>query len=181
MNHILLEIFHQKKILLGVVLVLVLVNIVLSVAVSSYQLPALTATQTKWSDLRRQVALGSYADAASVYRQAAVDIEKLKSQIPPKREFARVLSDLIEMASSSAVSMGTMTYKPLPVTAEGLLPYQLSLSVNGGYAAVKSFLADLQKNPELVVVDSISLANSDLYVELVVMDLHITVYLREGA
>jgi hypothetical protein len=56
----------------------------------------------------------------------------------------------------------------------------LSLSVSGGYAAVKSYLSDLQSNPELIVVDTVTFSNSDLFVENVVMDLHLTVYLREG-
>ena len=178
MKHILVEILHQKKIMLIVTLVLLLLNIALGAVVSTYQIPALDAVRSRWSDLRRQVALGNQVDAASLYRQGVEDLEKLTSKIPPKRDFARVLSELIEMASSSAVSMGAMTYKPLPVTADGLLPYQMSLSVGGGYAAVKSFLADLQKNSELLVVDSISLSNGDPYEEHVIMDLHITVYLR---
>ncbi|HIJ96837.1 MAG TPA: hypothetical protein HPP94_14080 [Desulfuromonadales bacterium] len=181
MNHILVEIFRQKKIMLAVVLVLLLLNIVLGFTVSAYQIPALAAVQLKWSELRRQAALGNRADASAMYRQGAEDLGKLTSRIPLKRDFARVLSDLIEMAASSAVSMGTMSYKPLPVTVEGLLPYQLSLSVGGGYAAVKSFLSDLQKNSELLVVDSLSLSNSDPYEERVIMDLHITIYLRGGA
>ena len=181
MNQMVAEILRQKRVLLGTVLLLLLLNIVLGVVIFSYQNPALAAVQLKWSEVRRRTAIGEHVDAASLYRQGSADLEKLKLKIPPKRDFARVLSDLLEMASSSAVSMGTMSYKPVPVAEEGLYCYQLSLSVSGGYAAVKSYLADLQKNPELVVIDSISLANSDPYVEQVVMDLRIAVYLREGA
>ena len=56
------------------------------------------------------------------------------------------------------------------------------MTVSGSYAAVKSFLGDLQKNSELVIVDSIGLTNSDLYEENVVMDLKLSIYLqgREG-
>ncbi len=45
--------------------------------------------------------------------------------------------------------------------------------------AVKSYLFDLQNNQELIVVDSVSFSNKDLYSENVVMDLRVTVYLRE--
>jgi len=105
----------------------------------------------------------------------------VKGKIPEKRQFARVLSDLLEAAASSGVGVGAISYKPLQIKEEALLSYQLSLSVSGGYAAVKSYLADLQGNPELIVVDTVSFSNSDPFVENVVMDLRITVYLREGA
>ena len=57
------------------------------------------------------------------------------------------------------------------------------MTVGGSYAAVKSFLSDLQRNGELIVVDSISLSNSDLYEENIIMDLRLTIYLqgKEGA
>jgi type IV pilus assembly protein PilO len=106
-----------------------------------------------------------------LYRQGVSDLEKLNSRIPLKREFARVLSDIIETTSDSGVAVGAISYKPVTIKDEALLSYQLSFAVSGDYAAVKSCLSDLQQNPELVVVDSITLANSDLYEEKVVMNL----------
>lgn len=181
MNRILIEILREKKIVISLVLVLVLINIALIIFVGSYQANALAAAQTKWSELRRQNAALGHADAAALYRQGSLDLEKLKTRIPAKREFGRVLSDLLESAASSGVTVGTISYKPVTIKDEELLSYQLSYSVNGSYAAVKSCLADYQKNPELVVVDDISLVNNDAFAESVTMNLHITIYLREGA
>ena len=42
-------------------------------------------------------------------------------------------------------------------------------------------LKSVQWANELIVVDAVSFSNSDPFVENVVMDLRITVYLREGA
>lgn len=179
MKQYLYEIFRQKRRHLGIILFLVLLNAVLGGAVSLYQLPLLAELQTKWSDLRRQGSSGQ--DPASLYKQATADLKKISERIPEKRDFARVLSDLIESAASSAVEVGAITYKPVQLKEEPLLSYQLSLTVSGSYAAVKSYLADLQQNRELLVVDSVSFSNSDLYTENVVMNLKITVYLREGA
>ena len=181
MKQYLFEIVRQKWRLLSIILVLLLLNVVLGVVVSSYQLPELADLQARWNDLRRQSARSGAVDAAALYQQGTADLEKLKTRIPEKREFARVLSDLIEAAASSAVEVGTISYKPVQIKEEPLLSYQLSLSVTGRYAAVKSFLSDLQNNRELLVVDSVELSNSDLYNENVVMALHVTVYLREGA
>lgn len=182
MNLILIEIIRQKKIVLAVVLSLILVNLILTVVIASHQEPALVLSRSKWNDLRNLIARSGRVDASALYRQGTTDLENLNNRIPPKREFARVLSDLFETASNSGVTTGAISYKPLPVKDEALLfSYQLSLSVSGDYAAVKSYLSDLQQNPELIIVDSISLANNDLFVENVLMNLNITVYLREGA
>jgi hypothetical protein len=57
------------------------------------------------------------------------------------------------------------------------------MSVGVRYAAIKSFLADLQKSTEMIIVDSMSISKRDLYEENVTLDLKLTVYLqgKEGA
>ena len=181
MTQYVFEIVRQKWRLLSAILFLLLLNAILSVFVSAYQLPLLADLRIRWSELRRQSARTGYMDTAALYRQGTVDLEKLQARIPEKREFARILSDVFEAASSSAVEVGAISYKPLQIKEASLLSYQLSLSVNGSYAAAKSYLSDLQNNPELLVVDSVAFSNSDALVENVVMDLRITVYLREKA
>lgn len=181
MKQYLYEILRQKWRLFAVILSLVLLNAMLWGFVSMYQLPRLSELQARWTDLRRQSGRGVSADPATLYRQGAADLEKLKKMIPEKREFARVLSDLLESAAGSAVEIGTISYRPVQLKDEPLLSYQMSLSARGSYAAVKSYLADLQQNRELLVVDAVSFSNRDLFTENVVMDLKITVYLREGA
>lgn len=181
MKRYLLEIISQKWRLLLVIFILIVLNVIFGIVVSVYQLPALTDLQTKWSNLRRQAAGAGKVDATTLHTQGSADLEKIKGLIPEKREFARVLSELYEFAASSAVEVGTVSYKPVPIKEESLLSYQLSFSVTGSYAAVKSYLADLQKYPQFIIVESVSFSNSDLFVESVLMDLRLTVYLREGA
>ncbi len=181
MKQYVLEILRQKWRLLSIILTLLLLNVALGVVVSSYQIPLLADLQTKWNSLRRQAAGAGQVDATALHQQGSADLEKLKAKIPEKRQFARVLSDLLEAAASSGVEVGPISYKPEQIKEEALLSYQLSFSVSGGYAAVKSYLSDLQKNPELIVVDTVTFSNSDPFVENVVTALRITVYLREGA
>jgi len=181
MKRYVFEIVRQKWRHLSIILFLLLLNILLDVVVSAYQIPSLADLQTKWSSLRRQTARAGQVDTATLHQQGTADLEKLKARIPEKREFARILSELLEAAASSAVVIGPISYKPVSIKEEALLSYQLSFSASGRYAAVKSYLSDLQKNPELIVVDTVSFSNSDPLVENVVMALRITVYLREGA
>lgn len=175
-----LEIVRQKWRIISIILALLLLNVILSAVISVYQRPLLAELQSKWGSLRHQVARNGKIDAVTLYQQGSADLETLNAAIPEKRYFARVLGDLLEGAAGNAVEIGTISYKPVPLKEEKLLSYQLSFSVNGSYAAVKSYLADLQDNPELLVVDTVSFANNDLFVENVAMNLLITVYLREG-
>jgi type IV pilus assembly protein PilO len=181
MKQLVFEIVRQKWRLLSSIAVMLLLNVVLSLVISSYQLPSILSLQTKWSEVRQKAARSGRVDADTLYKQGVADLEKVKAAIPEKREFARILSDILEAASVSNVEVGAITYKPDQNKEELLLSYQLSLSVSGSYAAVKSYLSDLQKSQELMVVDMVTFSNSDMYVENVVMDVRLTVYLRGGA
>lgn len=181
MKEALLEIVRLRKWWLLCAGLLLLLCVGLSVAVDGYQKPKIAARREKWSELRRQVAVAGNRDLSALYRKGNADLAALRERIPPRRQFPRLLGDILEQASSSGVSMGPITYKPRQLGQERLLAYELSLGVSGGYAAVKSFLADLLKSRELLVVDEVTLTNADLFEENVTMDLRLTVYLREDA
>jgi len=183
MNLALLEVFKQKKPTLVMAVVLLLINVGLYAVTSGYLEPRIASSRTTWADLRQRVAVAGRADVATIYRQGGDDLKKLQARIPVKRQFARVLGDILDAAASSAVVTGNISYKPQTIKDQDLLAYSISMSVSGSYAAVKSFLADLQKNSELVVIEGVSFSNNDLYEENVVMDLKFTIYLqgKEGA
>jgi type IV pilus assembly protein PilO len=184
MKQALLELLQEKKRTLIVALVLLVLNIGLYAVTAGYLEPMVSASQSKWNGLRQRVAVAGRVDVATVYRQGVDDLKKLTAKIPVKRQFPRVLGDILDAAASSAVITGNISYKPQTVKGrDDLLVYGISLTVGGSYAAVKSFLADLQKNSEMIVIDGISLSNSDLFEEKVILDLRLTVYLqgKEGA
>lgn len=181
MKDALLEIVRLRKWWLLCACLLLLLFLGFTIAVDGYQKPKIAAQRERWSELRRQVALAGSRDLSALYRQGNADLAALRERIPPKRQFPRLLGELLEQASSSGVSVGQITYKPRQLGQDRLLVYELSLGVSGGYAAVKSFLADLLKSRELLVVEEVGMTNSDLFEENVTMDLRLTVYLREDA
>ncbi len=90
------------------------------------------------------------------------------------------MGGIFDTAASDSVRVGSVSYKPSVVKGNSaLLSYGITLSVNGSYAAVKNFLADMQKNGELIVIDGVTMSNNDPYEENVAMDLRLTVYLQE--
>lgn len=181
MRTALLEIFRLKKTFVLAIVPLALLTAALFIIVDVYQEPKIAAAQLKWSGLRRQVAFTGRGDVSAIFRQGAADLERLRTRIPPKRQFPRLLGEILEQAASCGVTTGSMTYKPHLIRGESLLTYELTMAVSGSYAAVKNFLADLRNNRELVVVNTFSLTNSDLFEENLTMDLHLTIYLREDA
>lgn len=181
MKLVVLELLRLKKRSLIAIVLLLLTNVVLLSLVNGYQKTALAESQAAWNNLRSRVAAADRGDVNVAYRQGKSDLEKLRSMIPLRRQFPRVLGDILETAASSGVVPGPINYKPQVLKDENLLAYAVSMSTSGSYAAVKSFLSDLQKNHELVVIDGISLTNSDPFVESVLLELRLTVYLREGA
>ena len=184
MKQALKELFQQKRRPIIALVVLLLLNIGLYVAVNAYLAPAIVTSQATWNDLRQRVAVVGKADVASVYSRGTDDLKKLSTKVPVKRQLPRVLGDILDSAASSGVITGAVNYRPQVVKGrDDLLVYDVSMTVSGSYAAVKSFLGDLQKNSEMVVVDSINLANTDLFEENVVMAVHVSIYLqgREGA
>lgn len=181
MKEALLEILRLKKRLLIPLVLLLVLTIALFVVVDLYQEQEIAAAQLKWGELRRQVAGAGVRDVSATFRQGRADLETLQGRIPTKRQFPRLLGEILEQAASSGVATGPINYKPHVLKEQKLLAYELSLGVSGGYAAIKSFLADLLKNRELIIVEDVSFTNSDLYEENVTMDLHLTIYLREDA
>jgi len=180
MNQILKEIVRTRRRILSVILVLLLLNCAVLVLLKGYLSSSISEGQEKWSDLRRRVAVAGQNDASMVYRRGKTDLEHFKAHIPSKNRFPGMLAEIFETAESDGVKIGGVSYKPSVVKGnQALLSYGIIMTVNGSYAAVKNFLADMQKNGELVVIEGMTMANNDLYEENVVMNLHLTVYLQE--
>lgn len=181
MRQILLELFRLERRSLVAIVALVLINCLLFAVIGVYQVPALDHARRACNELRGRVTALGRSDVTSIYRQGKGDLEKIRAMIPVKRDFPRVLGEVMDVIAANNLSLGAVTYKPQRVKDEELLAYAVSLSITGQYAGVKSLLADLQKERDLVVIDGIDLKNSDPFEEHVTMDLRLTVYLREGA
>ena len=159
------------------VAVLVVLNIGLFAYSSAYLQPQLTGLQQKWSEMRLQAASGALIDPASVYRQGRADLETWRGRIPPKKEFAAFIGELFETATNNTLTVGAITYKPAKVKGEDLLAYSIGFNVSGKYAAIKSFIADIEKLKEIAVIDNISLSGKSDE-ESVAMRVQMTAYFR---
>jgi type IV pilus assembly protein PilO len=162
---------------------LALLNLALALYLSIWQQPELAKAQSDWFARRSALASGQSIGTAARYRNGVRDLALFEKRYIPKKEFAGFLSVLFDTAKSNSLSVKGITYKPGPVKGEaGLLSYGISFNVSGKYPAVKSFIADLNRFPEMVTLDSLSLASTSKTEESVDLKVELTAYLKmEGA
>lgn len=180
MIQVLLELLQQKKRTIIAAVALLVLNVAFAALVAGYLQPRIDKSLVQRNDLRQRVAASDKIDIGTIYRRGTDDLKTLFAKIPAKREFSRVLGELLDSASANSLEIGNISYKPQGIKDRKLLAYGLAMTVNGTYAGLKSYLGDLQNFENMVVIDGISFTKNDLYEELVSMDLHLTVYLQGG-
>jgi type IV pilus assembly protein PilO len=181
MMPVLLEIARLKKKALLFVALLLVANICLYVGIDYYLRPELSSTQLQWSELRRKVAASARMDVNALYKQSKDDLAKIAERLPLKREFPRLLGDILEIADANNLASGNISYKPEMVKDHNLQAYAVTMNVSGSYAGIKSFLSDILEIDEMAVIDSLAISQSDQMTEKVTMSLKLTVFMREGA
>ncbi|RII27039.1 MAG: hypothetical protein CXR31_07185 [Geobacter sp.] len=165
---------------LAVVLLLVILNCGLFFYSAYSQQPRLQNLRQQWTEKRR--AGGGVRDVAGIYRQGTGDIATWRGRITPKKDFARLIGTLFDMASSSSLKVGAVSYRPVPVKQDNLLAFSISFSASGKYAAVKSFIADLMRTKEILILDNIKLSSTKTTEEAIDMKIELTAYFKtEGA
>jgi len=162
------------------IIILIFINAGLYAYSAAYQEPHLAGLQIRWAEERRLAAGEAVVDAAAVYRQGTSDLATWRKRIAPKKEFARFIGGIFETAGNNSLKVGAITYKPERVKGEDLLAYSLSFNVSGKYAAVKSFIADIERLRDIAVIDNISL-NGKATEESVTLKLQLTAYFRTEA
>jgi Tfp pilus assembly protein PilO len=171
------QIFIARRNCFIAIIILILINAGLYLYYSAYQESHLASLHNKGSDKRLETAGKTAVNMAAVYRQGTGDLAAWRARIYPKKEFTRFIGDLFETAANNSLKVGAITYKPDMVKGEGLLAYSVGFSVSGKYAAIKSFIADLERLREIAVIDNISL-NGKSTEETVDMKLQLTAYFR---
>ncbi len=173
---IIFEIIKTRKKSIGWILALAIMNLSMYGFISLSQEPKLETLQKEWFNKRRSS--GGSIDKALVYVQGKKDIEDFYSKIPPKKDFTRVIGNLFEIASNNGLKIGSVAYKPEMIKGSDILDYTLTFSVKGGYAAIKSFISDIERSNEILSIDSVSLKNTDISGDAVDFSVNISAYFR---
>ena len=163
------------------VALLLLSNLALLVYLFAWQGPGLEKAKTEWFARRGSLAGGQDRVALHRYTDGVRDLGQFRQRLIPKKDFAAFLARLFATAKKDALQVKGITYKPAPLS-DGIFSYGISFSVSGKYAAVKGFLVDLSRNPEMVTIDGLSLSGTSQTEEIVELKVQLTAYLQtEGA
>ncbi len=175
--NIFIEIIKIRKKSFLAVLVLVLINIMLHFFIARFQEPKLESLQKEWLE-KRQLPSSGTADKAYIYYQGKKDLEVFNSKLPPKKDFAQVIGGIMEIASNSGLSISNIAYKPVLIKERNLLVYTLGFGVSGSYAAIKSFITDIERSPYILSIDSVSLARENLLQDSVKFSIQVSAFFR---
>ncbi|WP_224981449.1 type 4a pilus biogenesis protein PilO [Geomonas agri] len=151
--------------------------------ISSYQRPELGKVQQAWFAKRDALARGETQADATKYQQGMRDLDEFRKYLVPKKELPALLTRLYDTAKKNSVALNGITYKPGKEKVKGsqVLTYGISFNATGKYGSVKSFLADLARLREMLVIEGVSLSNTSATEENVELRISTTVYLTEGA
>ena len=172
------DMFGTRRNTVLALIALVVVNLLLYLYGTVFQKPRLQRVEQQLEEKQRAAAGGVTKDAATVYREGKKDLETWRERIAPKKEFARFVGSLFEMAAGNSLTVRGVQYRPVQVKGEELTAFSISLDVNGKYAGIKSFIADLGRSPDIMHVDNISLSNTKPTEEAVSMKVSLTAYFR---
>jgi type IV pilus assembly protein PilO len=174
---LLFEIVKLKKKSFAFVLALLMINVFLYSYISTVQQARIETLQNNLLEKRRQRAFGP-ENKAFVYSQGLRDLTVFRSNIPPKKEFGRVVGELFETAANNGLSVGNVGYKPELTKKGGLLVYSLAFGVTGSYAAIKSFVSDIERTKEILFIDHLILNRTNATQEAVSLKIQISAYFR---
>jgi hypothetical protein len=157
---LLLEIVRQRRWMFVVALLCTIAALGLMVFRLSWQEPDLEALRAEWF-AKRDLSGGGTRNPVDVYRQGQADLAAVQQRIPQRKEFVRLLGDLYELAGNNRLTIGGISYKPQAAKEakdSPLLAYELTLTAAGSYAAMKSFVADLERMDDMTVIDNLTVS-----------------------
>ena len=107
------------------------------------------------------------------------DLKAWRAKILPKKNFPQFIGNLFDIAGNNSLGINGISYKSTELN-EGLAAYTIEFNLSGKYAAVKSFVSDIQQLHEMITIDSVSLSSSKNTEDSVSLKVRMTVYLRMG-
>ncbi|MBN1102833.1 MAG: hypothetical protein JXL84_05390 [Deltaproteobacteria bacterium] len=111
--------------------------------------------------------------------QTQEDIRRFLDSLPERLTFPETTVEIFQALQRRGLPTISMTYRPESIPLKGLTKYSTSFTVNGPYAALKGFLADIQNSKNLFCIEGITLTNQSKGEELVSLNIRLAFYLRQ--
>lgn len=141
-----------------------------------FQLQMRDRLHTQWNE-KRQL-LGDSGSFGNSYQRTQEALNTLLATVPARNELPRILGEITDSVSMHNASTETLSYKPIPLSADKLQRYLLSVSAKGSYKAIKPLLADFQNLNALAYLESVSIVNPDPQNDQLLMNVRMVVTMR---
>ncbi|MCM0082022.1 type 4a pilus biogenesis protein PilO [Geomonas sp. Red32] len=175
------EIYAARKTSIILLLCLVLLNAGFYIYLSQWQRPALESAQKEWFANREVHADRGNVSSAAVYAKAVTDLAQVRKRLIARDDFPAFIARLYSVAKGRHLALTSIAYRPAPLKEDPtILAYGITFSVAGPYPAVKGFMSDLARLPQMVTLDSVSLGNGSRTTEEVALNMALTAYLDQG-
>ena len=117
-------------------------------------------------------------DKQDVFVEAKKEIQFFKNQLPARTDISEFTAELFEILNRHGLSFSNTVYKQEDSDLQDLLKYTASLTINGKYASLKAFLADIQESRSLFCIQSLLFKNKSEEDESIDMQLNLATYFR---
>ncbi|GFO56170.1 hypothetical protein GMSM_31770 [Geomonas sp. Red276] len=175
------DIYTARKTSIVLLLCLLLINAGLYIYLSQWQRPALESAQKEWFAKREAHADRRNGSSAAAYAKAVTDLAEFRKRLIAREDFPAFIGRLYAVAKGRHLALNSIAYHPAPLKEDPtILAYGITFAVAGPYPAVKGFMSDLARLPQMVTLDSVSLGNGSRTSEEVALNMSLTVYLDQG-
>ena len=156
--------FNRKYPLL--ILGLLLLNLVVYLLMVYLVTPWVGGLERRFIEQQAQVrltqqGLAALATPQTIFRQGQADLQSFRQDVPLRRDFPALMSDLYLLAQKAGLDIERITYDPKIVTEADLLRYGLVFSVAGDYGQVKAFVHSLEQSSRLIAIEEIALSSGE--------------------
>jgi len=157
---------------------LLALNILFLAVVKNRERTKMTELYTAYETKRKALTSERQDPAQTRLRQTKEDIGKFMGSLPGRLTFPEVIVEILQILNKHGLPAISMSYKPEVAPLQNLAKYSTSFTVNGSYASLKAFLADIQNSKSLFCIEGLTLSNQSKGSELVSLNLRMAFYLR---
>lgn len=155
---------------------LFLLNIVFYAFFIVPQEEKMAALQSSYHSIRNRQAPKN-GSQTEIYR-AKGDTRTFLDQLPYRFQFSNIVIEIVQILKKQGLPISKMIFEPEYNADIKLMKYTSSFSLEGEYAHIKAFLADIQNSKTLFCIESLSLSKLHNFEKKIAMKIKISSYLR---
>jgi Tfp pilus assembly protein PilO len=170
---------RKSQLLWGLCLLLLLLNVGFYFFFIRGQHQQIRDLQARYSRQRAELARFSKTfGGGELYAKRLAVLEAFQDHLPQKIAFTEKAAEIEALLKKNGLRVEKMSFTPSEAKELGLWKYTTSLAVNGPYASLKAFLADLQNSPSLFAIEKLGFQNDPANKGALEMTLNISTFFR---